>query len=100
MTSLRSTGWTACPAASPGNDEPSREENFDVLIMTAPRRVFAALDEGDGENHHFPIRQGYPAVKTVKRTAVEAGCIFFCWGLKWIGGTFSGPCPVLSGPLV
>lgn len=58
-----------------------------LLMMTATRRVFAALDEDDGENHHFPIRQGYPAVKTVKRTAVKAGCIF-CWGLKWIRGTF------------
>lgn len=41
---------------------------------TSPR--CAALDEDDGENHHFPIRQGYPAVKTVKTTTVEAGCIF------------------------
>lgn len=61
-----------------------RKKNLMFLMMTAPRRDFAALDVDDGENHHFPIRQGYPAVKTVKRTACFDGCIFFCWGLKWI----------------
>lgn len=46
------------------------------LMMTAPRRVSRRLMKMMCENHHFPIRQGYPAVKTVNRTAVEAGCYF------------------------
>lgn len=41
--------------------------------MTAHRRVFTALD---GENHHFPIRQGYPAVKTVKSDCRQSRLYF------------------------
>jgi hypothetical protein len=54
----------------------------------------------DGENHHFPIRQGFPAVKTVKEDCRQSKLyLFFLLGpevdLRRLTGAYVLSCQYL-----